>query len=801
MMRKPSKRRNPKKTSFTFLAKLFKFFFISIIILSLAGGAYATQIILGIAQQSPEVSVQRFIAMNEPSQIMDMNGNFMDTVHTDEIRYPLDLREMGENTVNAFIAIEDERFDKHKGVDYRRTISVVVQDIIGRFTGRRGMEGGSTLTQQMIKNTFLTRDKEIERKIKEMYMALEAEKLLTKDQILQTYLNHIYLGGQAHGVEAAARQYFSKSAKDLSIIEAAYIAGTTQSPSVHYAFSSNNRENPQRIQNRTKTVLAAMYRNGFITEMEFNRSLDSIDRNGIPFAQTLLASTTSYNYEYFSRPVIDQVTRDLKDQKGYTDAEVEALLKYGGLTIYSTMDREAQEYAQEVLNDYENIDTTYIVELEREATDEDPESIVIEKEDGSRIVKYTERREAQAAFSAVDYRSGQVRVLVGGRNPEAAGEFNRAYYSDTFTSSYLKPPGSTTKPLTVYGPGLDLGILTLGSIADDSEIEESLFFEGYQSDIWTPQNVDFRYRGFTTIRLSVVHSYNTVAARSFHALASDALGRRQIGTKYASDFGLVMTTNPRYINVTNGSILALGGNHEDNKDGANALILANAYGAFGNSGVVTESILYTKVQDASGNILLDKMPSSRQVVSPQAAYLLYDVMRDVVSTSAPRTQLTNMPIAGKTGTSQDRTDLWFAGVSPYYSSAIWFGADLRGKYLYRGDSNAGQPSNGTQDAYGKIMAFLHEGLEVRQISRPGGLITSSFCIESGHLPNEQCYVEGTVRSDLFIDGTQPKSVCDVHVYTPPAPEPEPETPEAPGNSGGNRNDGGGNDNGGDGDDD
>ncbi|NLC66420.1 MAG: transglycosylase domain-containing protein, partial [Clostridium sp.] len=240
MNKKPTKKLDSKSNVFINTLKFFKFIMITLVILALVGGLYASKVIYGVAKDSPDLSLSQFIDLNEPSIVVDDEGNEFDIIHTDEVRFPLELSEMGENVKNAFISIEDERFEKHKGVDYRRTISVSIQDVLGRFTGQRNMQGGSTITQQLIKNTYLTKEKSITRKIKEMYMALETEKMVSKEQILETYLNRIFLGGKAHGVEAAANQYFDKSAKDLSIIEAAYIAGTTQSPTNYYAFSDSS---------------------------------------------------------------------------------------------------------------------------------------------------------------------------------------------------------------------------------------------------------------------------------------------------------------------------------------------------------------------------------------------------------------------------------------------------------------------------------------------------------------------------------------------------------------------------------
>ncbi|MBO1263804.1 transglycosylase domain-containing protein [Proteiniclasticum sp. SCR006] len=739
---------------------------IALIIATMVGSLYVAKIVLEIAEEAPEVNVSRFLSLNEPSIVLDNEGNQMDLIHTDEVRFPLALEDMGQNIIDAFISIEDERFEKHKGVDYRRTIGVTIRDIVGQVTGNRDMQGGSTLTQQMIKNTFLSREQKYERKIKEIFMALHAEKMLTKEQILETYLNSVFLGGRANGVEAAARQYFNKSANELNVVEAAYIAGTTQSPSNYYAFSQSSMANPSKYLNRTKLVLNAMLKNEKITEAEHELYTRSLDESGIQFSQTSIVSD-KYNYEYFTRPVLDQVEDDLKREKGYTDEEIADLFAYGGLVIHSTMDRDAQEYAQSVLADYDNIKATYI----------DP---LAEK---NRVTGEYEakRKEVEAAFAATDYRTGQVKVLIGGRDDSTSATANRSYYSPTFPLSSLRPIGSTTKPITIYGPALETGAITLGTPALDKQIskrtEADMFREldapSTRSE-W-PNNVNFRYTGYTSVRKSIVNSYNTVSIRTYYALGND---RVDIVRNFGEKYGLIFADRSNVGAVG----YAMGGNYEYDKDGGNPLIMAGAYGMFGNSGIFTENILYTKVTDSEGNIILENIPKSEQILSAQNAYLLYDVMKDIVRNNVPGTKLTSMPIAGKTGTAtnddNEQTDLWFAGLSPYYSAAIWFGSD-RPLQILNGDSNRGASSYVTQYAFGKIMAYLNEGHEVRDISRPQGLTTASFCMESGGIPNEQCYIDGTVSSDLFVTGTQPRTVCDVHTYEPPVIEPIPEEPEEP----------------------
>jgi len=808
MVKRPNTRRNATSNSFTYFTKFIKFFLIALLVTSMVGALYVAKIVLDIGANAPEVSINRFLALSEPSIVVDNEGNQMDIIHTDEVRFPIPLSEMGDNIINAFISVEDERFEKHNGVDYRRTIGVTLRDLLGYITGNRDMQGGSTLTQQIIKNTFLTRDQKYERKIQEIFMAIEAEKLLTKDQILETYLNSIFLGGRANGVEAAARQYFNKSAKELSVVEAAYIAGTTQSPSVYYAFSRSSMANPQIYINRTKTVLAAMRDNDKITREEYNDYAKELDlallpadekllrqneltlalseerlteeeytrqiailEKGLPFSQTSLVQD-QYNYEFFTRPVVDQVTRDLKAKRGYTDEEIRYLFAYGGLIIHSTMDRDAQEYAQSILSDFSNINVTYINSVKK--TWGITEHTTIEEE----------VTEAEAAFSAMDYRTGQVKVIIGGRDHRVSNGFNYSYYSDTVQNPILRHIGSTTKPLTVYGPALEEGYITLASPALDrpyswNNPEEAAILRSLsqRQGVDYPTNFNLRYDGETSIRTALLKSNNTVAFKTHYEMPNSM----PIALSYAERFGIVI---PKLAEQQRPSVLALGNYTNEKENGGNPMILAQAYGAFGNNGIVTEAIVYTKVTDQDGNVILEKTPDSDQILSPQNAYILYDIMREIVQKNVPGMQRTNMPIAGKTGTASSITpselevtsEILFAGLSPYYSSAIWIGSRNNSK-IFDANTNATASSLLTQTAYGKIMAYLHEGLDIKSVPAPSGITTATFCYVSGGIPNEQCYIENTVATDLFVTGTQPRDVCDEHTYEIPEIDPIPEDVE------------------------
>ena len=317
------------------------FCFLSVFVI-FAGYAFA------IIKTTPPLDVNAVLTLNQPSSLYDSNGAFMDNLHTEEERYVIESSEIPQNLKNAFISIEDERFMKHNGIDIQRIAGAAIHDVKKILTKQKGLHGASTITQQLIKNTILTNDVSIERKVREIYLAVNLEKKLTKDQILTAYLNTIPLGGTAYGVEAASLMYFSKSASDLSLVECAYLAGITQAPTYYSAYTQSDPNNPTYI-NRTKTVLSMMHQLGYITQDEYNDAINQVSNGGLVFKRSKV--DYKMNYEWFVYPAVSQVKKDLKEKYKYTDEEVSKLIVNGGLQIYTTMNRDLQDYTQSTLNE------------------------------------------------------------------------------------------------------------------------------------------------------------------------------------------------------------------------------------------------------------------------------------------------------------------------------------------------------------------------------------------------------------------------------------------------------------------
>lgn len=765
-----------KKKGFGAL-KIIVFTIISIMVLAAVA---CSGVVLAIIKTAPKVDVNAILSLNEPSQIYDDKDQFMDNVATDEKRTIVSFNQMPKDLKNAFVSIEDERFYKHKGIDLKRIAGAVVTDIKARIKKEPILQGASTITQQLLKNTLLTPEVSFKRKIQEMYMALQLEKYLTKDQILEAYMNTIPLGGNAYGVEAAANQYFDKSVSKLSLTECAFIAGVTQSPSTSY-LSAYRKKDPSFFINRTKTVLDKMYENNYITKEQRDKAISSLNKD-IPTYVQLKAldskknlaqksrdeavkkkdnagikkadqeinavnqdiskyeaaltmnfkqvSTNSnrLNYEWFSIPVLDAVKKDLKAQYNYTEEEVEHLLMYGGLKIYTTMDRHLQDYAQQVL-------------------DNDNSLAASSTKDKNGILQ------PQASAVVMDYHSGSVKVIIGGRGPQPARSFNRAA-----SYNFLRPSGSSIKPLTVYSPAIDTQKATAATVIEDSPLPEEIGkLYSDNGKPYNPTNYDSEgFKGYVNLRTALTYSINLVAIKLEHQLGL------KTGAAYAEKFGLKLDNHDK----TSIAALALGQLHVNasvnNPSGVNTLTMASAYGTFGNEGSYTNPVLYTKVVDRTGKVILESKADSHNVLSPQSAYIMYDMLKGPIENpygTAPNAKFSSMPAAGKTGTSGDKKDFWFCGLTPYYSGSVWIGNDYPTSYynIY---------SSTSAGLWAKIMAEAHKELPVKDIDEPSGIVRMTVCRDSGELTTDLCTKDprgNRAYTEMFIQGTVPTDLCATHV--------------------------------------
>jgi penicillin-binding protein 1A len=691
--------------------KAFKITLITILSLFILASVACFGVVLAIIQNAPPLDVNQILTLNEPSVLYDNKNQFMDVVVTNEQRTVIEGKNMPQNLKNAFVSIEDERFYKHGGIDLRRIAGVIFIDVKNKIKRQSGVQGASTITQQLLKNTLLSSELTFKRKIQEMYLAVQLEQHLTKDQILEAYMNTIYLGGRSWGVEAASEQYFNIKAKDLNLIQCAFIAGMPQSPSVYYPFSNAAKKNPLVYLNRTQTVLKKMYENGYITGVQYNGAINDLNNNKLAF-QPQVEISNKLNFEWFTSPAIEQVKRDLKTQFHYNDTEVQHLLMYGGLKIYTSMDRDMQ------------ISTG-------KALDSDSVLGVSSTTDKNGITQ------PQASAVVMDYHSGEVKAIIGGRGEQPPRSFNRAA-----SEKYLRPSGSSIKPLSVYSASIDSKQATAATVVDDSPLPDNIAnMYGSNGVPYNPKNDDWEYMGNVTLRTAITKSRNLVAVK-----LENLIGLKT-GIDYAEKFGLTLDEHDK----TSIAALSLGELHH----GTNPLTMSAAYGVFGNNGNYTAPKLYTKVLDRNGKVILENKTATRKVLSPESSYIMYDLLKGPVSPegTGPKANFGGMPVRGKTGTSGNNKDFWFCGLTPYYSAAVWIGND---------DDTVCESgsSNKAAGAWAAIMQPIHENLSPSDLQIPSGITTASICANSGKLATSACYADHTAYNEVFLQGTEPSEYCN-----------------------------------------
>jgi penicillin-binding protein 1A len=713
-----------------FKSLLFTILFIALIVSVAIGG-----VVLAMVKTAPSLDINEFLKLDEPSILYDDSEKFMDEYITSERRINVSINNVPANLKYAFISIEDSRFETHPGIDLKRLGGAVFNDIRIKIKGSgQSLQGASTITQQLVKYRMFLEDSmenrtSIKRKVQEMSLSLQLEKVLTKPQILETYMNTIFLGGNAHGVEAASQQYFGKSIKSLSLKECAFIASAAQNPSLSYTVTTKAYKNKEVFESkRTKAVLENMYKYNRISKEDFDLAM--AEELKFNFSKK---DANKMNYEYFSRPVILQVAEDLMKTYNISKEEVYSKLMYDGVKIYTSMNRDMQNASQKLIND------------SVESSKKNSYDYVFPRDSKLNPLQ----SDIQAACVVMDYHTGEVKTIIGGRGDEGPMSFNRAA-----SSEFLKAPGSSIKPLTVYGPAIDSKIATASTIIEDSPVPEDIGkkYVAPGDPSYNPKNAPDKYRGYLTLRDCLKYSVNVAAVK-----LEDMISLKT-GVSYGEKFGLQLDKTDK-ISM---SAIALGQLDGGEYEGTNPLTMAAAYGVFGNNGMRTTPRLYTKVVDRTGKVLLETKFEAKPVLSPQSAYIMYDLLQGPVSAggTGPSAIFGDMPVRGKTGTSSDSKNLWFVGLTPYYSAAVWIGTD-------KGDHKIqGMGSNSAALLWGKVMKNVHTSLPIKTVERPSGISSYSVSMDSGNIPTDLTFKDprgNRVYSELFIDGTQPTTLDSIHV--------------------------------------
>ncbi len=636
----------------------------------------------------------------------------LETLFGDENRVWADIDEIPDMMQKAFVAIEDARFYTHNGVDWKRTIGAALNYVV-RFRDNFG--GGSTITQQLIKNITGDDETSVKRKIQEVMRALELEKKYEKDDILELYLNTIFFGQRAYGVQSAAQTYFGKDVSQLSLAECAAIAGITKNPYKYdmIRFPENNKE-------RQELVLQQMLEQGIITQAEH----DAAVAEELQIVRDDGSGKEEPYQSYFVDAVISQVLKDLQEQKGYSESMAKTLLYTGGLRVVTTIDVGIQEKMDAVFQDVENF----------------PGGL---GKDGTM---------PQAAMVIMDPYTGKVLAMYGGRGEKTGNRvFNRA------TQAH-RSPGSSIKPLSVYAPGIEYGVITPFTVLDDAPKDFHQRAGGW------PKNENGSYGGRTTVMKAVERSLNTIAVEVLQEVGVERAFRfTHTNLGLSSLVESRVDTNKKGEQVTKTDValspLALGGV----TDGVTVLEMTAAYSAFTNNGTYTRPILYTRVYDSSGNIVLEQEPEQTVAMSAKTATYMVEILKNVVTGSqgtGRKAALGNgIEVGGKTGTTDDSFDRWFAGITPYYTGVVWFGYD-KPQDVGRFDTNP------ALYLWKQVMSAVHENLEPRSFSLSTELKSVSICADSGLLASEWCSqdVRGSrVMTARLAAEDVPKARCTMHV--------------------------------------
>ena len=564
---------------------------------------------------------------NENSVVVDSDGNVIAELGSERKKIKVENEDMPENLKNAYVSIEDERYYKHHGVDIKRTGSAIINYVI--HIGNSSF-GGSTITQQLVKNLTGDNSGAISRKVKEWWKAYLLECYFSKEEILDMYLNVIYVGPNIYGVGAGSKYYFNKNVQELSLAECAFLAGINNSPNSYNPFDEET-DNTEKIQNRTITVLDKMLELEYITEEEHDTAVAEVE-NGLSFDKGNVESSDGI-YSYHTDALITEIMEDIADKKNISEDFATNYIYLSGLTIKSTQNSSIQDRTEE------EFDKRQYNIASREGGDP-----------------------AQAAMIIIDHQTGQVIACVGGLGEkDTARGLNRATQSTRQT-------GSSIKPLAVLAPGIDKKKFTAATIYAD--VEKT--FEGNYS----PKNYD-GYLGEVTVRRAVESSQNIPFVEMMEEIGI------KTSISYLKDMGVTSLTDK-----DESLSLALGGLDK----GITPLEMAAAYATIANDGVYIEPTFYSEITNQSGKTVIEANPESHRVFSEQVAYILKEILTQPVTGNngtATYCSISGIDVAAKTGTTDENYDRWLCGFTPYYTAATWFGYDQNETIYFNRQNPAG----------------------------------------------------------------------------------------------------------------
>ena len=776
------KKKVGKKLGVIFL----KAFLVCMIAVAVIVGCAGIGIIKGVIDNAPDITSESVIPKGYKSTVYDAEGNKMqELIASGTNRTMVTIDQVPQHVQDAFIAIEDERFYEHNGIDIKGIARAGVKFVTSGFKVK---QGASTITQQLLKNNvfdFMSEETladQVERKIQEQYLAMKLEETMSKEEILQAYLNTINLGQNTLGIQAASNRYFGKDVSKLSIAEGAVLAGIAKNPEGY-----NPIRNPEDNKKRTALVLGNMRDQGLISQAEYERASSEDVYSHIKNVNESVTESAKVN-SYFTDAVINSVLEDLKELKGYSDTQAYNMLYGGGLTIYTTMDPAIQAIMDEELANPKNFPETFKIGLEYAMTtvkkdgttknySQEMMQAYFKEQTGKSVYEllYANEEEAQAAIDeyeatviergdkvyrnikmnvqpqvsmvVMDQYTGEVKGIIGGRGEKTGNlTMNRA-------TDAARQPGSTFKVVAAYAPALDAAQMSLATTQYDGPY---IYEDGLDKRLVNNWSGD-TYEGWTSIRRGIQQSKNVVAFKTYTQNGS------ALGLSYLEKFGFstIQTVTDSEGRNDYGPTVALGGLTV----GVTNLELTGAYATIANRGFYQEPIFYTKILDHDGNVLIDKTVDreSHPVISEANAWLLTSAMKDVVTAgTGTAVNFPGMTIAGKTGTTSNDKDVWFVGYTPYYTAGVWAGYDIPTSKL----RNTAE-RNYHKKLWRSVMSRIHEELPNQDFERPEEIVEVHVCSESGKLPIPGiCDMDqrgSCVITEFFEKGMEPIEMCDVHI--------------------------------------
>ena len=739
--RRPRKKRSLVATLFVRFGQLLG----SLVLIGIVTGCfvlcYATIYVQTVIIPEAGLDLSQY-AMNESSIICYIDRVTgqpveMATLSGSEDREWIDYEDIPKYFIDAAVAIEDKDFWTHQGVDWSRTAAAVLY----MFTGQ-DIQGGSTITQQLIKNLTEEDDVTVKRKIGEIFNALEFEKNYEKTDIITWYLNKIYLGQGKYGIVTAAKYYFGKEVSEITLAEAASLIAITNNPSIYSPASTvmiksrNGEEWRGKEWNkyRQEIILSQMLKYGCIDREQYEEAV----AQELVFVFDNGETKTDHVFSWYVEAVIDEVREYLMENFHVSSSLAYDIIYGGGLIIYTPFDPDVQAAVDQVYNDTANL--PYI------------------SSDGQQM---------QSAITIVDNSTGYVVALAG-----AIGE-KTGNLMQNIATQRPRQPGSSIKPLSAYSPAVEMGLITPGSIVDDAPILilDKLGMQMSYSDamatedpfsLW-PRNDDRVYRGLTTVMTGITKSLNTIASRLVSEYVTVDASYQFLKDRYGITTlvdGLVVNGQVKTDKTV--ASLALGGLTK----GVTTFEMAAAYATFPRGGAYTEPTTVLRVETKAGELVWDNEPEAEFVIKESTAYYMNTLLTNAANKGTGTGALVDGQIvAGKTGTTSENYDRWFAGYTPYYTGVVWTGYPINAKIT-------GTTGNPASALWKKVMTIVHEGLEEKPFFEPENTVTANICLDCGQLATDACaadvrtvLVDGSFRVDTFtyFKGDEPTSYCTCHV--------------------------------------